>query len=106
MTENQRKEALEHRDILDSIAVVMSMSHGRKFIKYLFKSFSVGEFPPVGLKGEDLLEFMAFLRAGNEIYKIVLEACPDLTGNLITTMEKERQDANNKESINESSYGE
>jgi hypothetical protein len=106
MTEQERLDAIDHQNTLKSIQVVMSMGHGRNFIKYLFKNFCVGDYPPVGIKGEDLLEYMSYLRAGNSIYKIVLEAAPDLTGQLITEIEKGRQDAERKPYVNESSDGE
>lgn len=106
MTEQERLDAIDHQNTLKSIQVVMSMSHGRNFIKYLFKNFCVGDFPPVGLKGDDLLEYMSYLRAGNSIYKIILEATPELAGQLITEIERGRQDAERKIYSNESSDGE
>lgn len=106
ITEQERMMALEHKNTLESISVVMSTKHGRNFVKYLFNNFSVGDYPPVGLSGDSLLEYMSYLRAGNSIYKIVLEACPDLTGQLLTQIEKDRQDAQNKPTEDESSNGE
>jgi hypothetical protein len=97
-----RIEQLKHDEMLKSISVVISNPHGKKFIKYLFNEFSVGGFPPVGLYGEQLTEFMAYLRAGNSIYKIILESAPEQTGQLISDMEKERQDVYKKTLIDES----
>lgn len=105
MTDQEKEEALEHAEIKKSIGAVLSSPHGKRFIKYLFKSFSVGEFPPVGMTDKDLLEYMSYLRAGNSIYKIVLESDPDLTGFLITEIEKERQNAQAKQNAIQSTDG-
>lgn len=82
-----------HEQILKSIQVLMSMPHGKRFIKYLFDAFSVGKMPPVGIYGEMLIDQIAYYRAGNSIYQICLEAAPELTGSLIaeTIREKEKQ---------------
>jgi uracil phosphoribosyltransferase len=92
MTQQELQEALDHENILKSIRVVLNRPEGRQFIKYLFKTFNALDFPPVGMNDRDLLEFMSFLRAGNSIFKIVLEASPELTGGIISEIEKERQD--------------
>ena len=99
MIEDSVREALEHDQIKASINILLTQSHGKKFIKYLFTNYSVGDFAPVGMSGDSLLEYNAWLRAGNEIYKIVLEAAPELTGQLISEIEKERQDVINKNKI-------
>jgi hypothetical protein len=104
--DNLRAEQLKHDEILKSISVVISSPHGKKFIKYLFNEFSIGGFPPVGLYGEALTEYMAYLRAGNSIYKMVLESAPEQTGQLISDMEKERQDEYTKTLTDESDSGE
>lgn len=103
MTQQDLKDRLEHESILQAIQVVMSSPHGKTFIKYLFKSFNVGDLPYVGCRGEDLLELTSFLRAGNSIYKIVLEASPELTGKLLAEMEKDRADEIRKTFIDGSS---
>ena len=88
--EKLRQEYIAHQDMLKSIAVVLSNPHGKKFIKYLLTSFDFGKYPAVGLRDQDLLEYTAFLRSGQSIYNMVLEAEPELTGQLITEMEKEQ----------------
>ena len=104
--DNLRIEQGKHDDVLKAISIVISSPHGKKFIKYLFNEFSVGGFPPVGLYGEPLTEYMAYLRAGNSIYKMILESAPEQTGQLISDMEKERQDVFKKALIDESDDGE
>ncbi len=103
LIQKEKEERLEHQNTLTSINIMMSNPHGKRVIKYLLKSFDYGGFPPTGLRGEDLLEYTAFLRAGNSVYKMILEASPELTGDLITEMEKERQNENRKFTKNEPS---
>lgn len=103
MIQQELEAAQEHQNVINSIGIMMSNSHGKRFVKYLLKSFDFGGFPPTGLRGDDLLEYTAFLRAGNSVYKMILEAAPELTGQLVTEMEKERQSENRKISKNESS---
>lgn len=105
MTKQELQEALEHQNTLSNIRTVLNVGAGREFIKYLFNSFNVGHLPPVGMRGEDLIEFMSFLRAGNTIYRILLEAAPEITGQLITELEKGKQDVQNESNQNESSNG-
>ncbi len=100
--EIERQERLEYENVIKSIQVIMSRPEGKKFLKYLLNSLDFGAFPPVGLYGEQLIEHTAFLRAGNTIYKMILEASPELTGQLITEIEKDRQDAEKKRYANES----
>lgn len=102
LIQQELEAAQEYQNVLTAIGVIMSSAHGKRFIKYLLKSFDFGGFPPTGLRGDDLLEYTAFLRAGNSVYKMILEAAPELTGQLVTEMEKERQNENRKLSKNES----
>jgi hypothetical protein len=104
--QKEREERLEYDNNQLAIQTVMARPDGKKLIKYLLKSLDFGGFPPTGLQGNDLIEYVAFLRAGNSIYKMILEAAPELTGQLITDMEKERQNAEKKLYADGSNNGE
>lgn len=84
------KMRADHQRVLLDIKFVLSTMEGRNFISYLFKSFDVGELPPIGLNGDMLMDRLGFLRAGNSIFKIVSEAAPDTAGALLAEIEKER----------------
>jgi len=84
------REQAEHQRVLLAIQAVLATKTGKEFIKYLFKSFEVGELPPVGTSGEFLHGHLGFLRAGNSIFKIVSEANPDQAGLILAQIEKER----------------
>ena len=90
LSEEDRRLAEEHREMLEDLKVVMSSSHGQRFIKYLFKNFCVGEMPPAGLDGDDLREQLGFFRAGHSIFEIASEANPTVAGSLLAQKEKER----------------
>lgn len=91
IVEELRKEEQNQRELERSVQVLLSNPHGKKFIAYLFDSFMVGESAPIGLDDRQLVDFTAFLRAGNSIYKLCLSAAPELTGQLISEMFKEKQ---------------
>lgn len=84
------KERLEHRDVLLNIQAMLGTKPGREFVKYLFKSFEVGEMPMIGLSGDMLMDRLGFLRAGNSIFKIVAEANSEMAGTLLGQIEKEK----------------
>lgn len=86
----ETKEMREHRELLSHVQTVMSTVSGRFFAKYLMKSFDVGEVPHRMCRGEELIDRTSFLRAGNSIYKLLMEANADLTGQLLATIEKEK----------------
>lgn len=93
MTEEEIKEALEHREVLNNLKELLNTSMGRSFVKYLYKALDVGEMPELGLKGDFLMERLGFLRCGNSIFKLVSEADPKISAELLAELEKERQDA-------------
>jgi hypothetical protein len=84
------KEVQEHRDLLNHIQTLMSTRSGVAFAKYLLKSFDVGEQPHRMCRGEELIDRVSFLRAGNSIYKLLMEANPELTGQILASIEKEK----------------
>jgi len=86
----EAKERHEHHAVLLAIQGVIATKSGKDFIKYLFKSFEVGEAPPLGISGEFLHDKLGFLRAGNSIFKIVAEASPEFAGVTLAQIEKEK----------------
>lgn len=86
----QNKEALKHREAILAIQDILGTKSGKAFVKYLLESFDVGELPVVGLSGDFLMDRLGFLRAGNSVFKIIAEANPDIAGQLIAQIEKER----------------
>ena len=90
MTEEERREAIEHRDALLDIRAVLVTTSGRNFFKYLFKHLEVGEVPELGLEGNILHDKLGFLRAGNAIYKLTAEANAEIAGSLLAENEREK----------------
>lgn len=88
--EQINKDALKHREVIIALQGILGSKDGRLFIKYLLESFDVGILPEFGLIGEQLMDRLGFLRAGNSVFKIAAEANPDITGQLIAQIEKER----------------
>lgn len=93
MTEQEvlRREQYEYQQVLSAIQVILATKHGKKFVKYLFDSFGVGTSAPVGMTDRQLLEHVAYLRSGTAIYEICLKASPELTGQLIAEMMREKE---------------
>lgn len=89
-TQEEIREAIEHRDVLLALRAILATPSGKNFFKYLFKHLEVTELPPVGLEGSLLMDKIGFLRAGNSIYKLVSEADPSIAGSLIAQNEKEK----------------
>jgi len=90
MTDEEIKEAIEHRDVLIAIKEIGKSVHGKIFIGYLFRQLEVTEVSPLGLTGDILMDKLGFLRAGNAIFKLVAEADPKLAGDLIAENERNR----------------
>ena len=88
--ELRRQESIEHQDALLAIASVIKTSQGEKLFRYMFKNFEVANLPDRNLKGDDLHEYLGFLRAGNSIYKLVCEADSDVAGSILSKLERER----------------
>jgi len=90
MTDEQVREAIEHRDVLLAVRSVLDTKSGKALFKYLFSHFEVGNVPPEGLEGNVLFEFLGFLRAGNSIYKLTCEADAETAASILAQIEKER----------------
>jgi len=88
----ERRDILEHQDVLLAIIQILKSKEGQDIFKYLFKSFDVGELPEQGLEGLQLHDRLGFLRAGNSIFKLISEADPKIAGSLLSTIERERYD--------------
>ena len=88
----EMKERAEHQSVLLDIQSMLGTQQGRSFFKYLFKNLDVGNLPPVGITGELLMDRLGFLRAGNSIFKIVAEANPQMAGEILAKIEKERNE--------------
>lgn len=90
MTEEERREAIEHRDVLLAIRAILATSSGKVFFKYLFKQFEVAQLPEIGMEGTLLADKLGFLRAGRSIFELVSEADAEKAGQLLAENEKER----------------
>lgn len=90
LTDEEIREAIEHRDVLLDIRALLGTPSGKNFIKYLFKNLGASEMPEMGLTGEILMDKLGFLRAGNSIFKLVSEANATEAGKLLALIERDR----------------
>lgn len=93
MSNLNEKEKLEYGEVLLAINFLLqeNSGNGKKFIKYLFKSFEVGGSVPMNLPEPLLREMTATMRAGATIYQLVLNANPSLCCEVLAEIEKEKQ---------------
>ena len=86
-------ELREHESMLLDLSAVLSTPQGQNFVKYLLKSFGVGDLPaidsPVNLRDE----YLGFLRAGQSIFEIVSQADNIKAGLILAQIQKEKMDA-------------
>jgi hypothetical protein len=87
---HQLREQAEHQHVMLAIRDVLATPSGKIFIKYLLKSFEVGEMPEIGLPHDILLDKLGFLRAGNSVFKIIAEANNVEAGAILGQIEKEK----------------
>ena len=85
-----RQDDLEHRDVLLSIKALLKTKEGQQLFKYLFKNLDITCTPDKMMEGNELSEYLGFLRAGNSIYKLACEADPDMSASLLSKLERER----------------
>lgn len=90
--EEERREALDHRDVLLAISAILKQPNGVKLVKYLFKNLEVAELPDRSLEDKVLHESLGFLRAGNSIFKLVCEADPHQAASILSQIEREKYD--------------
>lgn len=88
--ERERQEALEHRDVLLAIAEILQRPSGETLFAYLFENFEVMSLPPQGLEGNELHDYLGFLRAGNAIFKLASEADYNKASSLLAKLERKR----------------
>lgn len=88
--EIMRQEALEHRDVLLAIAVILKTNEGLQLFNYLFKNFEVMCVPDRGIVDNELHEYLGFLRAGNSIYKLACEADATTAASILAKLERKR----------------
>ena len=86
----EARERLNHQRLLDEIKLVVATGPGRAFVKYLFKTLEVGEFPDPGLTGEVLQGMLGIARAGHSIFKLIAQADAMTAGALLAELEKDK----------------
>lgn len=107
------KEKLQHdaekqRELLVHIDALMQTVSGKIFVKHLLDNFGVLELPYEFCKGEELIERLAYHRAGLAVFKLISQSNPAMAGAIIGELQKERNDENNHDGsqpTNESSDG-
>lgn len=87
--DRERKEALEHRDVLLALRAILPTENGRMVFKYLFKCLQVNELPAKGVDGFLLHDTLGFLRSGREVFKLAAEANTEVAAQLMAEIEKE-----------------
>lgn len=92
VTDEERRLAIEHQDTLRDLQAVLATVSGRNFIKYLFKHLEVMALPEIGLEGMLLYDRLGSLRHGRTIFNLVSQANGQLASQLLSEVEKERQD--------------
>lgn len=90
LSEEELKEAIEHRDVILAIRAVLATSSGKFLFKYLFKHLEVAQLPEIGMEGTLLADKLGFLRAGRSIFELAAEADAERAGQLLAENEKER----------------
>lgn len=83
------KEQHEHEQVLLAIRSIIQTPHGRRLFTYLYKNFNVGELPE-GLEGNQLFEYLGFLRAGQSIFKITSEADSEISAQILAQLERKK----------------
>ena len=83
-------EGQEYEEVLNHIKVVCATVSGRKFIKYLFKTLDVGTIPDHSLPEAALRDQLGIMRAGMSIFELISIIEPEVAGNLLSQILKER----------------
>lgn len=90
MMSPEERERLEEIEATKAVGMISRSSEGQKFLKHLFRTLAVGEVPMRGMSGEELHDFVGFLRAGRAVFNLVAKANPQVAGDLMATIERER----------------
>ncbi|MGL4559103.1 MAG: hypothetical protein ACRCV5_16500 [Afipia sp.] len=85
-------EMREHADVIRAVHGIMQTRDGRNFLRYVFKNLEVAELPAIGMTGELLADKLGFLRAGNSIYKLAMQADSAIAAEILAQVEKDRYD--------------
>lgn len=80
----------EHEMMLANLRIILSRPEGKAFMKYLFKHFGFGEYPPIGMDGSTLYDMIGFSRAGESIFSIAAQADSTTTGIIMAEIQKEK----------------
>lgn len=86
----ERKEVIEHQQMLNDILTVLNTIPGQRVFKYLFKHFEVTELPELGFTGDLLLDRLGSLRPGRALFRVVAEADPKKAAMLLAEIENEK----------------
>lgn len=84
---NKQKEA----DLASSILFCLGKSEATPFLKFLLDTTMVLEPIAPGLPYEALLEVTTLQRVGKKLLNVLMESNPELTGKLLVTIEKDKQ---------------
>ena len=88
--EKDRKERIEHRDVLLAIGSILQTKEGQQLFEYLFKHLEVATLPDQTSDGKLLFEHLGFLRAGNSVYQLVCEADSEKAASILAKIERKR----------------
>jgi hypothetical protein len=95
--EEERQSRLQHRDVLLAIGVLLQQKEGLTLFKYLFKNLDVVAKPDLNLDEKLLWQQIGFLNAGHSIFELICEADPNIAGQLIAELERERYERRYKQ---------
>ena len=104
--EQQRQEALEHRDVLLAIGAIIKRPEGVKLFRYLFKNFNVADLPDSDMEGKILHEFLGFLKAGKSIFEVACEADSTIAASILSNIKRENYDKlREQQRLEQDTYG-
>lgn len=86
------RDAVEYEDAKMHTRELLANKSGKPFFKYLLKSLDVGILPAQGLDGLLLHNQLGYLRAGNELLKMLSEVDTKMAGIILAEIAKERND--------------
>lgn len=84
------RERKEEQLAFNAISRILKTDEGVDLFKYLFKNFEVGTLPDRAMSGDELHEYLGFLRAGNSIFKIASAADSEASAAILANIEKEK----------------
>lgn len=88
--QTDKLEQIEHEAALRDITLVLSTGPGRNLMKYLFKSFCVGEMPDAYLDERLRSELIGFMRAGNSLFQLAAEADANTSAMILAEINREK----------------